>query len=200
MIIVALLNKHLLMFQDREKVKEEGEAACRGSVGLTCLWSLQRAVLSAVRLTTSLQEIRVSSTCPPARLTHFCYGSTLMLELEVKAAPKGPQKRLSDCLTKADDAAPRFSSRPDAVSRESGLTCSLGLRQRCTRRRHVRSPSPPRGTCLRRDGTLQPQACMMPSSRRMCSRTCRYCSRRCSRRASTAESLRRDATPLLANL
>lgn len=41
---------------------------------------------------------------------------------------------------------------------------------------------------------------MMPSSRRMCSRTCRYCSRRCSRRASTAESLRRDATPLLANL
>lgn len=55
-------------------------------------------------------------------------------------------------------------------------------------------------TCLKRDGTLQPQACMMPSSRRMCSRTCRYCSRRCSRRAITAESLRRDATPLLASL
>lgn len=55
-------------------------------------------------------------------------------------------------------------------------------------------------TCLKRDGTLQPQACMMPSSRRMCSRTCRYCSRLCSRRAITAESLRRDATPLLASL
>lgn len=55
-------------------------------------------------------------------------------------------------------------------------------------------------TCLKRDGTLQPQACMMPSSRRMCSRTCRYCSRLCSRRANIAESLRRDATPLLASL
>lgn len=55
-------------------------------------------------------------------------------------------------------------------------------------------------TCLKRDGTLQPQACMIPSSRRMCSRTCRYCSRRCSRRANSAESLRRDATPLLASL
>lgn len=40
----------------------------------------------------------------------------------------------------------------------------------------------------------------MPSSRRMCSRTCLYCSRRCSRRANSAESLRRDATPLLASL
>lgn len=56
------------------------------------------------------------------------------------------------------------------------------------------------GTCLNRDGTLQPQVCMMPSSRRTCSRTCRYCSRRCSRRANIAESLRRDATPLLASL
>lgn len=55
-------------------------------------------------------------------------------------------------------------------------------------------------TCLKRGGTLQPQACMRPSSRRMCSRTCRYCSRRCSLRTDSAESLRRDATPLLGSL
>lgn len=41
---------------------------------------------------------------------------------------------------------------------------------------------------------------MRPSSRRMCSRTCRYCSRRCSLRTESAESLRRDATPLLGSL
>lgn len=55
-------------------------------------------------------------------------------------------------------------------------------------------------TCFKRDGTLQPQVCMGPSLRRMCSRTCRYCSRRCSLRVQSAESLRRDATPLLGSL
>ncbi len=41
---------------------------------------------------------------------------------------------------------------------------------------------------------------MGPSLRRMCSRTCRYCSRRCSLRVQSAESLRRDAIPLLGSL
>ncbi len=51
----------------RGKVKGEGshKGTCWRSVGLTCLLSLQRAVLSAVRLTTSLWETRVRATCLP---------------------------------------------------------------------------------------------------------------------------------------
>lgn len=122
-----------------------------------------------------------------------------MLEFEVQAELKGPQTPLPNRLTKADEHAflPILmpfrvnSASPICLDRDGGALGALG---------GPREEPLPQRTCLRRDGTLQPQACMMPSSRRMCSRTCRYCSRRCSRRASTAESLRRDATPLLANL
>lgn len=72
----------------RGKVKGRGSCkdACWDSVGLTCLCSLQRAVLSAVRLTTSLWETRVRATCLPTHSALWplsCTGSNTSLRAKV---------------------------------------------------------------------------------------------------------------------
>jgi len=69
----------------RSKGGEAFKGACWHSVGLTCLLSLQRAVLSAVRLTTSLWETRVRATSLP---THSALWPLSRTESTVACQPQ----------------------------------------------------------------------------------------------------------------